>query len=67
MSYLPKQSTGIARYSIHIPEFITKKEIGLGDIIKQATSAVGFQSCGGCERRVVKLNQMFVFSGKRQK
>ena len=64
MSHLPKQSTGIARYSVHVPEFITKKEIGLGDVIKQATSSFGFQPCGGCERRAAALNRMLVFSGK---
>ncbi len=64
MSHLPKQSTGIARYSVCVPEFITKKQIGLGDVIKQATSAIGFQPCAGCEHRAAALNRMLVFSGR---
>ncbi len=65
MSHLPKQSAGISRYSVHVPEFITKEQMGLGDVIKRATSAVGFQPCDGCERRAAALNRMLVFSGRR--
>jgi hypothetical protein len=64
MSHLPIQSTGIARYSVQVPGFITTKEIGLGDVIKHATSTIGFQPCGGCQRRAVALNRMLVFSGR---
>ena len=67
MSHLPKQSEGIARYSVRVPGFVTNEDIGLGDVIKRATSAVGFQPCGGCERRAVALNQWLVFSGQRPK
>jgi hypothetical protein len=54
-------------YRVRLPGFITEEEIGLGDIIKHATSAVGIEPCGGCTKRAVRLNRWFVFSGKRPK
>jgi hypothetical protein len=54
-------------YRVHLPGFITEEDIGLGDIIKHATSAVGIQTCGGCTKRAAMLNRWFVFSGKHPK
>jgi hypothetical protein len=51
-------------YRVRLPGFITEEEIGLGDIIKHATSAVGIQPCGGCTKRAALLNRWFVFSGR---
>jgi hypothetical protein len=56
------QRTG--SYRIRLPGFIIEGEIGLGDIIKRATSSVGIKPCGGCHDRAVALNQRFVFYGK---
>lgn len=67
MSHLPKQSAGIARYSVRVPGLVTKANMGLGDVIKRTASAVGFQPCGGCERRAAALNRWLVFSGRRLK
>jgi hypothetical protein len=52
-------------YKVRLPGFITDKEVGLGDVIKRATSAVGITPCGGCGRRAAALNRWMVFSGKR--
>lgn len=65
MSHLPKQSEGIARYTVHIPRFIKNEDIGLGNAIKGIASAIGFQPCGGCERRATMLNRWIVFSARR--
>jgi hypothetical protein len=54
-------------YRVRLPGFISEEDIGLGDIIKHATSAVGIQPCGGCTKRAAMLNRWFVFSGKRPK
>ncbi|MER3447094.1 MAG: hypothetical protein C4291_09730 [Candidatus Dadabacteria bacterium] len=54
-------------YRVRLPGFITDKDIGLGDAIKRAISAVGIRSCGECERRAAALNGWIVFSGKRSK
>lgn len=67
MSRLPKQSIGTSRYSVYVPGFAAKKDIGLGDVIKRTASAAGFQPCGGCERRAAALNQWLVFSARRAK
>jgi hypothetical protein len=52
-------------YRVSLPGFITDEDVGLGDIIKRATSAVGIPPCGGCAHRAAQLNNWFVFSGRR--
>jgi hypothetical protein len=52
---------------IRLPGFIADEDIGLGDVIKRATSAVGLRPCGGCGRRAAALNQRFVFTSWRSK
>ena len=52
-------------YRVRLPEFILKQEIGLGDVVKRATSIIGIRPCGGCEGRAAVLNRWFVFSGRR--
>ena len=54
-------------YRVRLPEFILKQEIGLGDVVKRATSIIGIRPCGGCEGRAAALNRQFVFSGRRWK
>jgi hypothetical protein len=54
-------------HRIRLPGFITEKEVGLGDVIKRATSAVGISPCAGCERRAAALNRWFVFTGRHSK
>jgi hypothetical protein len=52
-------------YRVRLPGFITDKEVGLGDVIKRATSAIGIKPCGGCAHRAAALNRWMVFSGRR--
>jgi len=54
-------------YRIRLPGFITGKEVGLGDAIKHATSAVGIRPCVGCEGRAAALNRWFVFTGRHSR
>jgi len=54
-------------YRMRLPGFITDEDIGLGDVIKRATSAVGIQPCGGCAERAAALNRWLVFSSRRPK
>jgi hypothetical protein len=64
----PSDATGKVKrkpYKDRLPGFVTdvKDEgVGLGDVIKRATSTVGIRPCGGCERRAAALNRWFVFS-----
>lgn len=50
---------------VRLPGFITEEEIGLGDVIKRATSAAGIKPCGGCQRRAAALNRWLTFTGPR--
>ena len=52
-------------YRVRLPGFITEAELGLGDMVKRATYAVGIKPCGGYERRAAALNRWLVITGKR--
>ncbi len=54
-------------YKVRLPRFIVDNKIGLGDVVKRATSSFGIRPCAGCERRAVALNRKFVFSGRPMK
>lgn len=54
-----------ARHQVRLPGFLVEEEIGLGDVIKRATSAVGVRPCGGCARRAAALNSWMSFTGRR--
>jgi len=54
-----------ATYRVRLPGFISDQEIGLGDVIKRATYAIGVKPCGGCERRAKALNRWMVFSRRQ--
>ena len=55
-----------ARRPVRLPGFINDQDVGLGDVVKRATSYVGIKPCGGCARRAEALNRWFVFSGRRK-
>ena len=44
-------------HRVRLPEFLVDEDIGLGDVIKRVTYAVGIKPCGGCEKRAAALNQ----------
>jgi len=53
-------------YRVRLPGFVMgEEEVGLGDVIKRATSTAGIRTCGGCERRAATLNRWVTFSGRR--
>ena len=51
-------------YRVHLPGFVSKKEVGLGDVIKRTTYALGIKPCGRCARHAVTLNRWMVFTGR---
>lgn len=61
----PDQSE-LPEHRLRLPGFITDEEIGLGDVMKRATSYLGVASCSGCERRTAALNRWLVFHNKRE-
>jgi hypothetical protein len=51
-------------HRVRLPGFISEEEIGLGDVVKRATSYIGIKPCGGCERRAAALNRWMVITGR---
>ena len=59
IEHLPEKVT--SEHSIRIPFLTDDAEIGLGDVIRKVTYAVGIKSCTGCERRAARLNRWMSF------
>jgi len=59
------QDSATGPRQIRLPGFVSDKDIGLGDVIKRATSAVGVRPCGGCRKRAEALNRRITFTGRR--
>lgn len=49
-------------HQVRLPGFLIDEKVGLGDVIKRATYAMGIKPCGGCEKRAATLNQWVRFS-----
>ena len=49
-------------HRVRLPGFLLEEEIGLGDLIKKTTYAMGIKPCSGCERRAAALNRWMTFS-----
>jgi len=62
-----QSSLGQTPYRVHVPGFVAHEDIGLGDVLKRATSAVGLKPCAGCLRRAAMLNRWLLFSRSRTK
>jgi hypothetical protein len=54
-------------HQLRLPGFVSDEVIGLGDLIKGATSTFGIRPCSGCERRADRLNRWLAFSSRRWK
>lgn len=52
---------------VRLPGFVSDEDVGLGDVLKRATSGIGVRPCGGCLRRAEALNRRLVFTGRRHK
>jgi hypothetical protein len=44
-------------HRVRLPGFLLEEEIGLGDVIKKVTYAMGIKPCVGCEKRAAALNR----------
>ena len=49
-------------HRVRLPGFLIEEEIGLGDVIKKTTYAMGIQPCSGCEKRAAALNRWMSFT-----
>ena len=52
-------------YQVRLPGFIGDEDVGLGDVIKRATSYLGIQPCDGCSRRADALNSWLIFTNRK--
>lgn len=52
-------------HRVRLPGFTAETEVGLGEVIKRATSLAGIRPCGSCRERAASLNRWLVFSGRR--
>jgi len=58
----PAQENRAAQHRVRLPGFLLEEEIGLGDVIKKVTYAMGVSPCSGCERRAAALNHWVRFT-----
>jgi hypothetical protein len=58
----PTDKTDSLAHRIRLPGFIMEKEIGLGDVIKKVSYAMGIKPCAGCEKRAAALNRWMRFT-----
>lgn len=49
-------------HQVRLPGFLIEEEIGLGDVIKKTTYAMGIKPCRGCEKRAAVLNRWTHFT-----
>jgi len=61
----PAAPGGGGPHRMRLPGFIRDEEIGLGDVVKRVTTAMGVRPCGGCQKRAQALNRWMVFTGRR--
>jgi hypothetical protein len=57
-----EQMAKVARHRVRLPGFLIEHGIGLGDLIKKTTYALGIKPCVGCERRAQALNRWVRFT-----
>lgn len=53
-------------YRVRLPGFVAHEPVGLGDVIKRATSVAGIKPCTGCAQRAQRLNSWVVFTGRQR-
>jgi len=58
----PAEKAPHAAHRVRLPGFILEEEIGLGDVVKRATYAMGIKPCNSCEKRAAALNRWMMFS-----
>jgi hypothetical protein len=52
------------KHLLRLPGLLSDDDIGLGDVVKKTTYALGIKSCSGCEKRAQILNRWVTFTGR---
>jgi hypothetical protein len=50
-----------ARHRARLPRLLAAEPVGLGDVVKRVTGAVGVRPCSACEQRAARLNRWLEF------
>lgn len=66
-SAVEKDKSAGPDHRVRLPGFLIEEEVGLGDLIKKTTYAMGVKPCSGCEKRAAALNRWMTFSRRPQK
>jgi hypothetical protein len=45
------------RYHVRLPRFIVHEPVGVGQVVKRVTGAVGVKPCAPCEQRAARLDR----------
>ena len=53
------------RHQVRLPRFIVQEPVGLGDVVKRGTTALGVRPCGGCQQRAARLDRWVRFEPRR--
>jgi hypothetical protein len=56
---------GTDRPALRLPLLSEGKQVGLGEVIERATTALHLRPCAGCHRRAAYLNARVVFTPRR--
>jgi len=62
MTRVKRPSMVVEPFRIRLPGFLIEEQIGLGDVVKRVTYAIGVRPCGGCEKRAAALNRWMTLS-----
>jgi hypothetical protein len=54
-----------ARHRVRLPRFVAAEQVGLGDVVKKVTTAVGVKPCSPCQGRAERLNRWVQFVPRR--
>jgi hypothetical protein len=57
----PRRTSRRRPYQVRMPRFVSDDDVGLGDVITHATSALGIPPCRGCTERAAALNEWVRF------
>jgi hypothetical protein len=53
------------RHLVRLPGFLPEdQEVGLGDVVKRATSLAGIKPCSGCAQRAAAMSRWLTFTSR---
>lgn len=53
------------RHRVRLPRFIVQQPVGLGEVVKRGTTALGVRPCEGCQKRAAQLDRWVGLAPRR--